>query len=205
VRGLHAHAAQGVDFPTKTVICAHPPQTKGTPQVGRLRNLAGRAGEGRGGLFTSGSLIVTVESEAQVQKWMRAFRAELPPTTSALHQALDHLRSTADHLADADPGTPLATVDAVILEAIADGATVDGEPRQDLEALLARTLWYQGAHPALRDFVLTRAAQRAERLRSAVPPGPGHPPSTGPAPGTLVPRPARRAGHPYRSGRARAA
>ena len=103
---------------------------------------------------------------------MRAFRAELPPTTSALHQALDHLRSTADHLADADPDTPLATVDAVILEALAEGATVDGELRQDLEALLARTLWYTGAHPALRDFVLTRAAQRAERLRGAIPPGP---------------------------------
>ena len=70
------------------------------------------------------------------------------------------------------PRYPLATVDAVILEAIAEGATVDGELRQDLEALLARTLWYQGAHPALRDFVLTRAAQRAERLRGAVPPGP---------------------------------
>ena len=77
------------------------PLTKGTPQVGRLRNLAGRAG--RGGLFASGSLIVMVKSEAQVQKWMRAFRAELPPTTSALHQALDHLRSTADHLADGTP------------------------------------------------------------------------------------------------------
>jgi hypothetical protein len=161
---------EGVDFPTKTVVCAYPPEARGKPQVGRLRNLAGRAG--RGGLFTSGSLVVMVENEAQVQKWMRAFRAELPPTTSALRQALDHLRSTADHLADADPNTPLATVDAVILEAIAEGATVDGELRQDLEALLTRTLWYQGTHPALRDFVLTRAAQRGERLRSAVPPGP---------------------------------
>jgi hypothetical protein len=33
-------------------------------------------------------------------------------------------------------------------------------------------LWYAGAHPALRDFVLTRAAQRAEPLRGAIPPGP---------------------------------
>ena len=161
---------EGVDFPTKTVICAYPPETNGRPQVGRLRNLAGRAG--RAGLFTSGSLIVMVERQDQVEKWMRAFRAELPPTTSALHQALDRLRSTADHLADADSDTPLATVDAVILEAFAEGATVDGELRQDLEALLARTLWYTGAHPALRDFVLTRAAQRAERLRGAIPPGP---------------------------------
>ena len=164
---------EGVDFPTKTVICAYPPETNGKPQVGRLRNLAGRAG--RGGLFTSGSLIVMVEREAQVEKWMRAFRAELPPTTSALHQALDHLRSTADHLADADPDTALATVDAVILEALAEGAVVDGELRQDLEALLARTLWYAGTHPALRDFVLTRAAQRAEQLRGAIPPGPWAP------------------------------
>ena len=36
-------------------------------------------------------------------------------------------------------GTPLATVDAVTLEAIAEEATLDGEPRQDLEAPLART------------------------------------------------------------------
>lgn len=103
---------------------------------------------------------------------MHAFRAELPPTTSALHQALDHLRSIADHLADADPDTSLATVDAVILEALAEGAVIDGELRQDLEALLTRTLWYTGTYPALRDFVLTRATQRAERLQSAIPPGP---------------------------------
>jgi superfamily II DNA/RNA helicase len=162
---------EGVDFPTKTVICAHPPETKnGKPQIGRLHNLAGRAG--RGGLFTSGSLIVMVERPEQVEKWMRAFRAELPPTTSALEEALRYLRSTADFLADADPETPLATVDAVILEALAEGATLDGELRQDLEALLARTLWYADAHPAARDLILDRASQRAERLRGAVPPGP---------------------------------
>ena len=120
---------EGVDFPTKTVICAYPPETNGRPQVGRLRNLAGRAG--RGGLFTSGSLIVMVESEVQVQKWMRAFRAELPPTTSALHQALDHLRSTADHLADADPGTPLATVDAVVRGVQRRSGDVDDATRME--------------------------------------------------------------------------
>jgi superfamily II DNA/RNA helicase len=161
---------EGVDFPTKTVICAYPPETNGRPQIGRLRNLAGRAG--RGGLFTSGSMIVMVKRPEQVEKLMRAFRAELPPAASALHAALDHLRSAADYLADADLETPLATVDAVILEALAEGAALDGELRQELEALLARTLWYTGAHPALRDHVLTRAAQRAERLRGTVPPGP---------------------------------
>lgn len=161
---------EGVDFPTKTVICAYPPETRGRPQVGRLRNLAGRAG--RGGLFTSGSLIVMVERQDQVEKWMRAFRDELPPTTSALQEALEHLRSGAEFLADADVDTPLATVDAVILEALAEGATLDGDLRRELEALLARTLWYTGAHPALRDHILTRAAQRAEWLRNAVPPGP---------------------------------
>jgi superfamily II DNA/RNA helicase len=161
---------EGVDFPTKTVICAYPPETHGRPQVNRLRNLAGRAG--RGGLFTSGSLIVMVERQDQVKKWTRAFRDELPPTTSALQEALEHLRSGAEFLADAEVDTPLATVDAVILEALAEGATLDGDLRRGIEALLARTLWYTGAHPALRDHILGRAIQRAERLRSAVPPGP---------------------------------
>ena len=34
---------EGVDFPTKTVIAAYPPQTRGRAEVGKLRSLAGRA------------------------------------------------------------------------------------------------------------------------------------------------------------------
>src|SRR5262249_17521434 len=46
---------EGVDFPTKTVIAAYPPQNdRGKPEIGKLRNLAGRAG--RGGRFASATL-----------------------------------------------------------------------------------------------------------------------------------------------------
>ena len=158
---------EGVDFPTRTVICAYPPQdAHGRPQVARLRNLAGRAG--RGGLFTSGTLIVMVQAEKDVAKWLKAFRSELPPTRSALHAALAHLRSIPDHLQLAQPDSMLAAVDALILEAAAEGATTEGELRQQLEELLGRTLWHAGTRAALRDIVLQRATQRAEAVQRAV-------------------------------------
>jgi RecG-like helicase len=76
---------EGVDFPTKTVIAAYPPQTRGRAEVGKLRSLAGRAG--RGGRFSSATLIVMSDDQTQAAKWMRAFTAELPPTRSALTDA----------------------------------------------------------------------------------------------------------------------
>lgn len=158
---------EGVDFPTRTVICAYPPQDRqGSPQVSRLRNLAGRAG--RGGLFTSGTLIVMVNAEEDVAKWLRAFRSELPPSRSALHDALTHLRTIPDHLQFAEPDGTLAAVDALILEAIAEGAAAEGELRQQLEELLGRTLWHAGTRAALRDPVLQRATQRAAVVQRAV-------------------------------------
>ena len=78
---------EGVDFPTKTVIAAYPPQNdRGKPEIGKLRNLAGRAG--RGGRFASATLIVMTDEETQANKWLRAFTAELPATHSALTAAL---------------------------------------------------------------------------------------------------------------------
>ena len=38
---------EGVDFPTKTVICAYPPETNGRPQVGRAAQPRRPGGEGR--------------------------------------------------------------------------------------------------------------------------------------------------------------
>lgn len=69
---------EGVDFPTHTVIAAYPPQTRqGQVEVARSRNLAGRAG--RGDRYTSGTLIVMTYEQARADKWLRGFRAELPP------------------------------------------------------------------------------------------------------------------------------
>ncbi len=157
---------EGVDFPTRTVICAYPPQDRrGSPQVSRLRNLAGRAG--RGGLFTSGTLIVMAETEKSVAKWLRAFRSELPPSRSALHEALAHLRTIPNHLL-LDHDDELAAVDALILEATAEGAATEGELRQQLEEILGCSLWHAGTRAAQRDPILQRAAGRAEVVQRAI-------------------------------------
>jgi superfamily II DNA/RNA helicase len=159
---------EGVDFPTRTVIAAYPPQDfHGKPQVARLRNLAGRAG--RGGRFTSGTLVVMANEEAKARSWFRAFRTDLPPTRSALSDALRQLRGLARHIQTVDPATDtsdtLAAIDALIVAALAEGATIDGDLRQTLEELLGRTLWAVGMDAARRDPVLSIAAQRAQRLQ----------------------------------------
>jgi hypothetical protein len=115
---------EGVDFPTKTVIAAYPPQTdRGKPEIGKLRNLAGRAG--RGGRFSSATLIVMSEDDTQATKWLRAFSAELPVTHSALSDALQAMFNWGqDVLSGQEPSDDkrLAVVDATILAAIAEGA-----------------------------------------------------------------------------------
>lgn len=162
---------EGVDFPTRVVVAAYPPWTKGVPEIARLRNLEGRAG--RGGKVTSGSLIVMAKDQKKAQRWLTAFRSALPPTTSALTDALNHLQALAqsndliDPLAVDENGT-LASIDAVILAAIAEGAVADGDLRQALEDLLGRTLWYVGTDAARRDYILTAAVRRANFVVSAM-------------------------------------
>ena len=160
---------EGVDFPTKTVVCAYPPEERGVPQVARLRNLAGRAG--RGGRFTSGTLIVMGETEADAQKWLKAFRAELPVTRSALERALQFLITSAKAVTGDSGDERQAALDALALEALAEGAVTDGELRRELEEILERTLWFTGpgAHAGVRDRVLGRATQLAQQVRSAFP------------------------------------
>jgi len=159
---------EGVDFPTKTVICAYPPQSdQGTPNVARLRNLAGRAG--RGGRYTSGMMVVMVKRSSDANKWLKAFRAELPVTGSALERALNYLKAAPDFATGTGPGPSVAAVDALVLEALAEGAVTSGELRTALEIILSHTLWFtgQGMHPATRDRVLDRATQWARRVHAA--------------------------------------
>jgi len=155
---------EGVDFPTKTVIAAYPPQTqRGQPEVGKLRNLAGRAG--RGARFSSGTLIVMASGVQQANKWLRAFKAQLPVTRSALSQALNAMFLWAEDILNGqdDIDDPcLDVVDGTILAAIAEGAVIDGDLRRAIEDLLGRTLWYAGANAATREQVLERATQRAQ-------------------------------------------
>lgn len=154
---------EGVDFPTKTVIAAYPPQTdRGKPEIGKLRNLAGRAG--RGGLFPSATLIVMNADEVQAAKWLRAFTTELPATRSALTDALQAMFNWGqDVLSGHEPSADkrLAVVDATILAAIAEGAVVDGDLRHAVEDVLGRTLWYAGANAVTREQLLQRATYRA--------------------------------------------
>ena len=153
---------EGVDFPTKTVIAAYPPQTRGRAEVGKLRSLAGRAG--RGGRFSSATLIVMSDDQARATKWLRAFTAELPPTHSALTDALQAMFNWGQDVLGGQEATDderLAVVDAAILVAIAEGAVVDGDLRHAVEDVLGRTLWYAGANAVTREKLLQRATFRA--------------------------------------------
>ncbi len=162
---------EGVDFPTRTVIAAYPPQTRrGHPEVARLRNLAGRAG--RGGRFSSGTLVVMAEDETGAKKWLRAFRAALPPTRSGLTQALEHMRNVAASLHVLELGDdaqrPTDAVDGLVLAAVAEGAVTDGDLRAALEKVLGRTLWSATTHPSIRDYTLDVATRRAGYVARAV-------------------------------------
>ncbi len=161
---------EGVDFPAHTVVAAYPPRTGGRPNIARLRNLAGRAG--RGGRFTYGSLVVMNFKEEDAAKWLDAFRRQLPATKSTLTRALDWLTYNAQHsgLLNVGAGGPaqVASLDAMILAAIAEGGVTDGDLREALEAVLGRTLWATGVQAARRDFLLDRAVERSERVRAAV-------------------------------------
>jgi len=161
---------EGVDFPTRTVIAAYPPWTKGKPQVARLRNLAGRAG--RGGRYTSGTLIVMAANTAAAKTWLKAFRTALPATRSGLERALDALRNFAKNIEALDIGDetrrPTDAVDGIILAAVAEGATTDGDLRTALEDALGRTLWFATTHPNVREYTFAVAAKRASYVRRVV-------------------------------------
>jgi hypothetical protein len=169
-----------VDFPTRTVIAAYPPQNdRGQPEIGKLRNLAGRAG--RGGRFASATLIVMTNEEKQANKWLRTFSAELPATQSTLTAALQAMFTwSADILVGQDNinDERLAVVDATILAAIADGAVIDGDLRDSIEDVLGRTLWYAGANAVAREKLLERATYRATHVVSRSPSTTGPEPST---------------------------
>jgi superfamily II DNA/RNA helicase len=144
---------EGVDFPTRTVVAAYPPQTMGDPDIARLRNLAGRAG--RGGNFTSGRLVVMTDGHEQARKWRAAFRSALPPTETALTAAMDELlRRHPDRLSS----DAKQALDAVTIEALAEAAVVDGDLRLALETALEQTVWASTSPPAARTRGLDRAA-----------------------------------------------
>ena len=163
---------EGVDFPARSVIAVYPTQTtKGKVEVSRLRNLAGRAG--RGGRFTSGTLIVMVKEKGDVEKWLRGFRAGLPSTQSELMSALNYCRSYGTKLDLLDPPDDdklgvVPSVDAVILAAIIEGAVIDGDLRARLELVLGRTLWWTTTTPGNRDSSLAAAERRAAALNSFI-------------------------------------
>lgn len=156
---------EGVDFPARTVIAAYPPQSDGRPDVARLRNLEGRAG--RAGRFTSGRLIVMTNKHDQARKWRRAMRQDLPPTETALTQALREFQARApEQMFPAN----LQTIDAVTIEALAEAATVDGDLRRAVEQALERTFWFSTTPPGdSRERVLARGAKYAAHLGQRIP------------------------------------
>lgn len=166
---------EGVDFPASSVIAVYPPQdNQGRAQVARLRNLAGRAG--RAGRFTYGTLVVMTKARGQVAKWLRAFRAQLPATATALAEAMHRARTLAEELDllerdedTKDANVPvLPTLDAVLVAAVVEGSVIDGDLRAQLEEALGRTLWWTKTDATYRDGTLAAAERRARTLNSFI-------------------------------------
>lgn len=165
---------EGVDFPASSVIAVYPPEEMGKPQIARLRNLAGRAG--RAGRFTHGTLVVMTKDPGQVTKWLRAFRAQLPPTATALTEAMHRARTLAEELDllerdedKKDASVPvLPTLDAVLVAAVVEGSVADGDLRAQLEQALGRTLWWTKTDATFRDGTLAAAERRAKTLNAYI-------------------------------------
>lgn len=156
---------EGVDFPTRTVIAAYPPRTADhRPDIARLRNLEGRAG--RAGRFISGRLVVMTSDHIQARLWRRAMRDSLPPTQTALTEALGVLQQRApEHMLAATKDI----IDAVTIEALAESAAVDGDLRKALEEALQRTFWFGTSAPQVQQTTLANGAGYAQRVAQRVP------------------------------------
>jgi hypothetical protein len=155
---------EGIDFPTRSVIAAYPPEKMGRPEIARMRNLAGRAG--RGGLFTSGLFTVMTFNQSKADKWLAAFRAKLPAADSALELALRELMNATHRLGKIHAVDKV--VDALLLSAFAEGAVADGDLRTVLERELGRTLWFSTTHPSEQERIFRNATVRARHVFGAV-------------------------------------
>jgi hypothetical protein len=103
--------------------------------------------------------------EKQAHKWLRAFKAQLPVTESAMSQALSKMFHWAEDILNGQRDIEderVDVIDATILAAIAEGAVIDGDLRRAIEDLLGQTLWYAGANAATREQLLERALRRAQ-------------------------------------------
>lgn len=156
---------EGVDFPTRTVVAAYPPQdTSGRPNIARLRNLAGRAG--RGGKFTSGRIVVMTKNHKQARKWRRAFRQQLPATETALTSALKEIqRRKPEWLSD----EATEILNAITIEALAEASAADGDLRAALEEALEQTVWSATSPPQVQQQVVTTASNYAAVVAARVP------------------------------------
>ncbi|SEQ74537.1 Replicative superfamily II helicase [Microlunatus flavus] len=156
---------EGVDFPARTVIAAYPPRTpEQRPDIARLRNLEGRAG--RAGRFVSGRLVVMTSDHVQARKWRRAMRQDLPPTRTALTEALMVLRHQApQQMLPAEKDI----IDALTIEALAESAAVDGDLRRALEEALQRSYWSATSAPQLQQTTLTNGAGYVQQVAHRVP------------------------------------
>lgn len=158
---------EGVDFPTRTVIAAHPPRTPAPshrPDIARLRNLEGRAG--RAGKFISGRLVVMASDHKQAREWRRAMRQALPPTETALTAALKVMQTRAPEYMASETKD---IIDAVTIEVLAESAATDGDLRRALEEALHRTFWWATSAPQVQTPTLATGAGYAARVAQRVP------------------------------------
>lgn len=134
--------AEGVDLPVRTLIVVSQHLAHGvnlTPS--KFANLSGRAG--RGGRYREGTVISFAKDRRQMTQLQASVSQFTPATVSALSHVYEQLVNRSQQLL-LDPGAAdfsWSIPDAVISEAMAEGAIDDAQLRDLIEAVLGRTLW----------------------------------------------------------------
>lgn len=149
---------EGIDFPTRTVLMIYPQWGRAPLSIETLRNLEGRAG--RGGIYTSGRLVIFRDNLSAANAMLRLFRSELPPTASQLGSVLNHLTRLVKDI-------DLGTLEPFLLAAIAEAAITDGELRIALEKILGRSLYFAALNDIRKDALFDAIEIRAKFIRNS--------------------------------------
>ena len=151
---------EGVDFSTRTVLMIYPRRGRTLPSIETLRNLEGRAG--RGGVHTSGRLVIFCKDFSAANSMLKLFRSQLSPTVSQLGSVLNYLTLLVEDVG-LDPLEPF------LLAAIAEAAITDGELRTALERILGRSLYFAGLDDIAKSLLLDAVEVCANAIGNSLP------------------------------------
>ena len=151
---------EGIDFPTRTVLMIYPQRGPTRLSIETIRNLEGRAG--RGGVHTSGRLVIFCKDFGAANSMLQRFRSELPPTASKLGSVLNYFTRLVEDI-------DLGPLEPFLLAAIAEAAITDGELRTALEKILGRSLYFAALDDIKKDALLDAVEIRANAIRNSLP------------------------------------